>query len=216
MLDLTCGDALYLDLILAWIAAAVLALLTLVTAGAVDTAAQAIGQDYVIGPGDVLEISVWKEEALTKLVTVLPDGKISFPLIGEAMADGLTVAQLKKEIQTRLAQFVPDPVLSVSVSQMKSLMIYVVGKVNKPDRFILNTNVDVLQALAMAGGLNSFDKRGQIKVLRKYGGKTKTSMPPINITTAGSAMSSRPGSAPRSMPPTRKTPGPTVTWRYPA
>ena len=157
----------------AWIAAAVLALLTLVTAGAVDTAAQAIGQDYVIGPGDVLEISVWKEEALTKLVTVLPDAKISFPLIGEAMADGLTVAQLKKEIQTRLAQFVPDPVHSVSVSQMKSLMIYVVGKVNKPDRFILNTNVDVLQALAMAGGLNSFDKRGQIKVFRKYGGKTK-------------------------------------------
>ena len=144
-----------------------------VPAGATDTAGPAAGQDYVIGPGDVLEISVWKEEALTKLVTVLPDGKIQFPLIGEAMASGWTVAQLKKEIETRLARFVPDPVLSVSVYQMNSLNIYVVGKVNKPGRFALNANADVLQALAMAGGLNSFAKRSQIKVFRKQDGKTK-------------------------------------------
>ena len=143
------------------------------SAFAAETTAQSIGQDYIIGPGDVLDISVWKEEALTKLVTVLPDGKIAFPLIGEAMASGWTVAQLKKEIETRLARFVPDPVLSVSIHQMNSLMIYVVGKVNKSGRFILNTNVDVLQALAMAGGLNSFAKRGQIKVFRKKDGKTK-------------------------------------------
>jgi polysaccharide export outer membrane protein len=144
-----------------------------VPAGAADTAMPATDQDYIIGPGDVLEISVWKEEALTKLVTVLPDGKISFPLIGEAMASGWTVAQLKKEIESRLARFVPDPVLSVRVYQMNSLMVYVVGKVNNPGRFVLNTNVDVLQALAMAGGLNSFAKRGQIKVFRKHDGKTK-------------------------------------------
>ena len=144
-----------------------------VPAGAADTAGPAAGQDYVIGPGDVLEISVWKEEALTKLVTVLPDGKIQFPLIGEAMASGWTVAQLKKEIETRLARFVPDPVLSVSVYQMNSLNIYVVGKVNKPGRFALNANADVLQALAMAGGLNSYAKRSQIKVFRKQDGKTK-------------------------------------------
>ena len=143
-------------------------------AGAVDSAMPAAGQDYVIGPGDVLEISVWKEEALTKLVTVLPDGKIQFPLIGEAMASGLTVTELKKEIETRLARFVPDPVLSVSLHQMNSLMIYVVGKVNNPGRFVLNTNVDVLQALAMSGGLNSFAKRGQIKIFRKNNGETKS------------------------------------------
>ena len=121
----------------------------------------------------MLEISVWKEEALTKLVTVLPDGKIAFPLIGEAVADGWTVAQLKKEIESRLARFVPDPVLSISVYQMNSLMVYVVGKVNRPGRFELNTNIDVLQALSLAGGLNSFAKRGQIKVFRKKDGKTK-------------------------------------------
>jgi polysaccharide export outer membrane protein len=145
-----------------------------VPAGAADSAMPATGQDYLIGPGDVLEISVWKEEALTKLVTVLPDGKISFPLIGEVMASGRTVAQLKKEIETRLARFVPDPVLSVSIYQMNSLVIYVVGKVNKPGRFVLNADADVLQALAMAGGLNSFAKRGQIKVFRKHDGKTQT------------------------------------------
>ena len=155
------------------IAIVLLTFLTVAAAGAADTAAQSIGQDYIIGPGDVLEISVWKEEALTKLVTVLPDGKISFPLIGEAMASGWTVAALKKEIETRLSKYVPDPVLSLSVNQMNSLMIYVVGKVNKPDRFILNTNVDVLQALAMAGGLNSFANRDEIKVFRKHDGKTK-------------------------------------------
>ena len=143
------------------------------TAGAADTTTQALGQDYIIGPGDVLEISVWKEEALTKLVTVLPDGKIAFPLIGEAVADGWTVAQLKKEIESRLARFVPDPVLSISVYQMNSLMVYVVGKVNRPGRFELNTNIDVLQALSLAGGLNSFAKRGQIKVFRKKDGNTK-------------------------------------------
>ena len=144
-----------------------------VPAAAADTAMPAIGQSYLIGPGDVLEISVWKEEALTKLVTVLPDGKISFPLIGETMATGKTVAQLKDEIETRLARYVPDPVLSVSIYQMNSLSIYVVGKVNKPGRFALNANADVLQALAMAGGLNSFAKRGQIKVFRKQDGNTK-------------------------------------------
>jgi len=144
-----------------------------VPAAAADTAMPAIGQSYLIGPGDVLEISVWKEEALTKLVTVLPDGKISFPLIGETMATGKTVAQLKDEIETRLARYVPDPVLSVSIYQMNSLNIYVVGKVNQPGRFALNANADVLQALAMAGGLNSFAKRGQIKVFRKQDGNTK-------------------------------------------
>ena len=140
---------------------------------AADTSAPAAGEDYVIGPGDVLEISVWKEEALTKLRTVLPDGKIAFPLIGEVMAGGRTVPQLKKEIETRLARFVPNPDLSVGVHQMNSLLIYVVGRVNNPGRFVLNANVDVLQALAMAGGLNSFANRGQIKVFRKHDGKTK-------------------------------------------
>lgn len=129
--------------------------------------ASAFLRDYLIGPGDVLEVSVWKEEALTKNLSVLPDGKISFPLIGEVVAAGKTVGQLKKEIASRLVRFVPDPVLSVGVQQVNSLMIYVIGRVNKPGRFDLNTNITVLQALAMAGGLDSFAKRDQVRIFRR-------------------------------------------------
>jgi polysaccharide export outer membrane protein len=130
--------------------------------------------EYVIGPGDVLDISVWKDEAMTKLVTVLPDGKISFPLIGEVTAAGKTVAVLHKELEVKLNRFVPDVSLSMVVSQVNSMLIYVIGRVNNPGRFVLNTNVNVLQALAMAGGLNPFAKRGKIKIFREEAGQTKT------------------------------------------
>ena len=128
--------------------------------------------DYVIGPGDVLEISVWDNEALTKAVTVLPDGKIHFPLIGEAAAGGKALVDLEKELEKAIAAFVPNPNLSVIVQQVNSMLIYVIGKVNKPGRFELNTNINVLQALAMAGGLNAFAKRNKIKIFREENGKT--------------------------------------------
>lgn len=123
--------------------------------------------DYVIGPGDVLDISVWKEQALTKLVTVLPDGKISFPLVGAIMAGGKTLDQLSKELEKKLSRFVPDLNLSVLVHQVNSMMVYVIGRVNKPGRFVLNSNIDVMQALAMAGGLNPFAEQGNVKIFRK-------------------------------------------------
>jgi polysaccharide export outer membrane protein len=123
--------------------------------------------DYVIGPGDVLDISVWKEQALTKLVTVLPDGKISFPLVGAIRAGGKTLDQLSKELETKLSRYVPDLNLSVLVHQVNSMMVYVIGKVNKPGRFVLNSNIDVMQALAMAGGLNPFAEEGNVKIFRK-------------------------------------------------
>jgi len=123
--------------------------------------------EYIIGPGDILDISVWKDEALTKLVAVLPDGKISFPLIGEVTAGGMTLGQLKKELEKRLTRYVPDVNLSVVVTRINSMIVYVVGRVNKPGMFTLNTNVNVLQALAMAGGLNPFARRSKIKIFRK-------------------------------------------------
>jgi polysaccharide export outer membrane protein len=128
--------------------------------------------DYVIGPGDVLDISVWKEQALTKLVTVLPDGKISFPLVGTIAAGGKNLDQLTKELEKKLSRFVPDLSLSVVVHQVNSHVVYVIGKVNNPGRFVLNSNIDVLQALAMAGGLNPFAEQGNIKIFREaQGGK---------------------------------------------
>jgi polysaccharide export outer membrane protein len=130
-------------------------------------------QDYIIGPGDVLDISVWNNEALTKTITVLPDGKIHYPLIGEVAAGGRTLAALQKELKDKIKKYVPNPELSVMVNKVNSLLIYVIGKVNSPGRFELNANVNVLQALAIAGGLNPFAKRGKIKIFRETNGKTR-------------------------------------------
>jgi polysaccharide biosynthesis/export protein len=126
--------------------------------------------DYVIGQGDVLLISVWKDESLTREVVVLPDGTVSFPLIGTCIAEGRTVNELKKDISQKLNRFVPDPVLSVEVKSANSMYIYVIGRVNNPGRFILNGNVNVLQALAIAGGLNPFAEKNKIKIIRTVDG----------------------------------------------
>ena len=142
--------------------------------GAVVPAAQpeTFGPEYRIGPGDQLGIEVWKDQALTRAVVVLPDGKISFPLIGEIVAGGKTVAELKKEIEGKLAPYIQNLVLTVEVRQLNSTQIYVLGRVNAPGRVILTGNVDVLQALAIAGGPNSFANRSDIRVFRKEGGGT--------------------------------------------
>lgn len=137
-----------------------------------DTAPAALplpGADYIIDPGDVLNISVWKDEALTQVVTVLPDGKFAFPLIGEITAQGKTVAQLQTELTTKIERFVPEPEVTVAVQQTGSMMIYVIGKVNGPGRFTINSDVDVLQGLAMAGGFNPFAKRDKVKIFRRTG-----------------------------------------------
>jgi polysaccharide export outer membrane protein len=139
---------------------------------AAQEAVSAYGPDYLIGPGDVLEVSVWKEEAQTKSVVVLPDGNFSFALIGEIQAANRTLADLKKEIMIRLVKYAPKEEVNLEVKQVNSMLVYVIGRVNQPGRFVLNTNVDVLQALSIAGGLNPFAKRTQIKVFRKEGGKT--------------------------------------------
>ncbi len=134
------------------------------------------GPEYRIGPGDVLNIEVWKDPALTRLVTVLPDGKVAYPLIGEIVAVGKTTAQLRNEVAAKLSRFVKDIVVSVEVREMKSLQIYILGRVNSPGRSILSSNVDVLQALAIAGGPNSFANRSRIRIFRQEGG-TRTIIP---------------------------------------
>jgi polysaccharide export outer membrane protein len=128
---------------------------------------------YLIGPGDVLDISVWKDEALTRSCVVRPDGAISFPLIGEIRATGKTAVQLKEEMEGKLVRYVPELVLSLDVRQVNSLIIYVIGKVNSPGRQVVNANINVLQALATAAGLNPFAKRNRIKIYRQQNGKTE-------------------------------------------
>jgi len=134
-------------------------------------------EDYLIGPGDALDISVWKDEALTRSCVVRPDGMISFPLLGELRAADRTLAELRADIQKRLSRYVPDAVLSLDVRQVNSLVVYVIGKVNAPGRFVLNSNIEVLQALAAAGGVTPFAKQNRIKVFRH--GEDETTIYPF-------------------------------------
>ena len=154
----------------------------LVTEGLSETAppptAKRMEQGYQIGPGDILDISVWKDESLTRSCVVRPDGFISFPLIGDVPASGKTVFELKSEMESRLKRFVPEVVLYIDVKQINSLVIYVIGKVNNPGRFFMVVDVDVLQALATAGGLNAFAKGRKIKIFRL--GKNETTIFPFD------------------------------------
>jgi len=142
-------------------------------AGASITSSIPVTGTYIIGPGDMIEASVWKDEALRGQFIVLPDGNISFPLIGELHAAGRTLSDLKKEMVEKISVYAPDPTFSIEVKQVNSMLIYVIGRVNQPNRFLLNTNITVLQGLSMAGGLNPFAKRDKIKVFRQEGEKTK-------------------------------------------
>ena len=125
---------------------------------------------YQVGAGDLLEISVWKDETLTQKVLVRPDGGISFPLVGSMQAAGKTATQLQQEITNKLEKYIPDAVVSVALLKVDSNMVYVIGKVNKPGNYVAGTYIDVMQALSMAGGLTPFAAEGDIKVLRRENG----------------------------------------------
>jgi polysaccharide export outer membrane protein len=129
--------------------------------------------EYILGPGDVLEITTWKDDSLSKVVPILPDGKVHFPLIGEIDAAGKSISALRQEIEERISVYVPEPYVGVTVQQINSMLVYVIGKVNHPGRFVLNANVNVLQVLAMAGGLNSFADGDKIRIIRENGGVQK-------------------------------------------
>jgi polysaccharide biosynthesis/export protein len=128
--------------------------------------------NYIIGAGDILEISVWKDPALTRQVVVLPDGTFSFPLVGRFAAAGQTVDGLSALVEEKLTRYIPEPDLSVIVQQVNSQVVYVIGKVNRPGHIPLNRNVDVLQALTMAGGLNVFADEKNIRIFRRTENQT--------------------------------------------
>ena len=128
---------------------------------------------YRIQPGDVLAVSVWKEENMTQEVIVRPDGQITFPLVGEARAAGNSVEDLRQLISERLKKYIPDPVVTVSVRELAGNVIYVLGKVNRPGVFPIARNVDVVQALSLAGGTSTYAALNDIKILRRENGKLR-------------------------------------------
>ena len=128
---------------------------------------------YVIGPEDILNINVWKEPELSLSVPVRADGKISMPLIHDVPVVGLTPIELKEEITKRLSKFVENPTVSVIVEEINSLKIFVVGNVNQPGVYEIDREINVLQAISMAGGFTEWAKKSKIKIFRKHGGIEK-------------------------------------------
>jgi len=124
---------------------------------------------YLLNAGDVLDISVWNEEALQKQLVVLPDGMISFPLAGELAAKGKTVVELQSALKGNLAEYLADPVVTVSVANVSGNTVHIMGKVLKPGNFIMSKSTDVMQALSMAGGLSPYAEENNIIVLRRNG-----------------------------------------------
>ena len=123
---------------------------------------------YRLNPGDVLQISVWNEETLTREIVVLPDGFISFPLAGNVKVGGYTSEEASAALAEALGKYLKDaPTVTVSVLQLAGNKIYVLGKVNRPGEFPINRPTDVMQALAIAGGLNTFASENNISVLRR-------------------------------------------------
>ena len=131
------------------------------------------GGTYIVQPGDLLSISVWKEKDLQGDVRVRPDGWLNFPLAGDISASGKTVEELRKDITARLSKYVPDPVVTVIVNQSLGYRIFVIGKVSKPGDFPAGRNIDVMQALSMAGGPTPYASVNNIKILRRVNGKLK-------------------------------------------
>ena len=133
--------------------------------------APAADVSYLLGPEDVVKISVWKDEHLTQEVVVRPDGMISFPLVGDIPAAGRTIEDVRLELVKRLNKFVPNPHVSVLATKIISYKIYVIGRVNKPGEFLLGHYTDVLQALSLAGGLTPYAAENDIRVMRRNRGE---------------------------------------------
>ncbi|MEW6247767.1 MAG: polysaccharide biosynthesis/export family protein [Nitrospirota bacterium] len=133
----------------------------------------AVGPDYLLGPEDVVMISVWKDEHLTRETVVRPDGMVSFPLVGDVPAAGRTVEDLRTDLAKRLSKFIPNPHVSVAVTKLLSYKIYVLGRVNKPGEFLVGHYTDVLQALSLAGGLTPFAAENDITIVRRQNGEQR-------------------------------------------
>jgi polysaccharide export outer membrane protein len=128
---------------------------------------------YRIGPEDVLQVSVFGNDKLSRVVPVRPDGMISLPLLNDVRAAGLTPMELRESLMKKLVEFVPSPEIAVIVTEVKSFMISVIGQVMRPGRYDLRSSATVVDALAMAGGFNEFAGRSRVLVMRPEGDSTR-------------------------------------------
>ena len=128
---------------------------------------------YIIGPEDVLDIFVWKEESLTKTVPVRIDGKISLPLLDDIQAAGLTPLQLKEEITKRLSGFVDNPTVTVTVREANSYRVFISGEVKQPGIVRIRSEITLVKLIIMAGGFTEWANKRKISIITKENGKEK-------------------------------------------
>ena len=133
---------------------------------AIDEASKPISKEFLLGPEDVLEVTVWRNQDLSRTVVIRPDGKISLPLIGDVQASGLTSAEVSSKIAARLTEFKENPNVSVSLKEVNSYFIYVLGEVLKPGKYPLKSYATVLQGVSMAGGFTNFASKRKMAVIR--------------------------------------------------
>ena len=123
-------------------------------------------KDFLLGPEDILEVVVWRNQDLSRQVVVRPDGMISMPLIGDVQAAGVTADQLSQRLAKRLLEFKENPAVSVSVKEVNSYFIYVLGEVTKPGKYPLKSYATVMQGVSLAGGFTPFASKNKMHVLR--------------------------------------------------
>jgi polysaccharide export outer membrane protein len=122
--------------------------------------------EFLLGPEDVLTVTIWKNQDLSREVVVRPDGMISMPLVGDIQATGLTANLLAKRIAERLTEYLASPIVFVQVKDVNSYFIYVMGEVAKPGKYSLKSYANVMQGISLAGGFTPYAKKNKIKVLR--------------------------------------------------
>jgi polysaccharide export outer membrane protein len=128
---------------------------------------------YRIGPEDMVQVSVWNNEAMSRTAPIRPDGKISMPLLNDVQAAGLTPMELRDELMKRLAEYMPHPEVSVVVTEVRSFKVSVIGQVPKPDRYQLRSAATVMDVLAMAGGFTEYASRSRVVVIRSSGDRSE-------------------------------------------
>jgi polysaccharide export outer membrane protein len=128
---------------------------------------------YHLQPGDIIEISVWKETDLQREVLIRPDGGFTFPLAGEVETNGKSVEEVRLTLAERLKKYVPTPVVTVAVKSIGGNRIYVLGKVNHAGEFPFSNSLDVMQAISLAGGATPFAALNDIVILRRENGRQK-------------------------------------------
>jgi polysaccharide biosynthesis/export protein len=130
--------------------------------------------DYTLLPGDEINVAVWREEDLQRDILIRPDGKFSFPLVGEILAINRTPAQVQAEIAQKLQLYIPEAVVTVTVNSIDGNRIFVIGQVSRPGAYVMNPQINVLQALSLAGGGTAFASLNNIIIVRGRGADQRT------------------------------------------